>query len=398
MAKILISSLGTGVKKEGGYKIAKYEYNGEIEETTFISKALAKFLQIDKLFLVGTKGSIWDSCYNQFGGNDEDVELSLLEKVSDKTIESNDLDVINQTIDKFNGNVGSKCFLIDYGVNDEELWNNFDKYLEILNLIQDDDILYIDISHSFRSLALMSFIMVQFGHIIKDKKFKIGGIFYGMLEYSSENKGITPIVDLKIFYDLMEWIKAVDTFKNYANADLMASLLQNDFKNEYKIFNNFTSSLRIGNMSALKQSINTMHKKIDILKNSKNPIISLMSTEIIKLIDRLNKEKQSDFQLELAAWHYENKNYALSYIALIESIVTKVCEIENLDINDKDTREQVKKRLRNFNRKLFDIYNPANRVRKNIAHQLDNRTDTIVQDIKNLKNYLSKLKNIYREI
>jgi hypothetical protein len=35
-------------------------------------------------------------------------------------------------------------------------------------------------------------------------------------------------------------------------------------------------------------------------------------------------------------------------------------------------------------------------VRKNIAHQLDNRTYTIVQDIKNLKNYLSELENIYK--
>ena len=54
----------------------------------------------------------------------------------------------------------------------------------------------------------MSFVMTQFATTISDKKFKIGGVFYGMFEYSQENDGKTPIIDLKLLLEIQEWIKA----------------------------------------------------------------------------------------------------------------------------------------------------------------------------------------------
>ncbi|MEA3228708.1 MAG: TIGR02221 family CRISPR-associated protein, partial [Campylobacterota bacterium] len=60
MAKILISSLGTGQKKDGSYNTAKYKLNNQIYTTSFVADALMQELKIDKLFLVGTKKSIWD--------------------------------------------------------------------------------------------------------------------------------------------------------------------------------------------------------------------------------------------------------------------------------------------------------------------------------------------------
>jgi len=213
MAKILISSIGTGDRIKG-YRKAKYEYEKKICETTFISKALTEFLDIDKMFIVGTNGSIWDNVYSEFGG-DEDIELEIYSKISEKKLSPKDLLVVNKEIDKYLKNTGSRAFLIDYGINENELWNNFDIYLKILEELHDDDEIYIDITHSFRSLSLFSFVMLQFGQTIYKKKFKIGGVFYGMLEYSFENKGITPIVDLKILFDLLEWMKAIENFTKY---------------------------------------------------------------------------------------------------------------------------------------------------------------------------------------
>jgi len=68
MAKILISSLGTGRKKEGNYSHAKYEIDNAIYETSFIADALNKHINFDKIFLIGTKKSIWDEAYMVFGG------------------------------------------------------------------------------------------------------------------------------------------------------------------------------------------------------------------------------------------------------------------------------------------------------------------------------------------
>ncbi len=388
MAKILISSLGTGQKKDGGYRKAKYQLdNKDIVETTFISKALKEFLKIDDIFLVGTNGSIWDSCYREFGGKDENIELELYEKIESKSLTENDLFTVNQQM----GN-NSKCFLIDYGLNEDELWSNFDKYIQILDTIKDGDIVYLDISHAFRSLALMSFLMVQFGFGVKNKKFTIGGIYYGMLEVAGENNDITPIVDLKIFYDLMEWIKAIDAFKNYGHADLLVKLFEQEADLEHQekeIFNMFDLNLSLANMSALQKFIENAKRILPKLKKHNNPIIKLVSPDIVTFVKRMDTKTQSKFQFELASWFYENKNYALTYTVLVEAMVTKRCEIKKLDSTNKEHRETSKNYLWNNKTKP---YKEIVGIRNDIAHQRVSRKIDTKKNVDDLKDYLSDVK------
>ncbi len=388
MAKILISSLGTGQKKDGGYRKAKYQLdNKDIVETTFISKALKEFLKIDDIFLVGTNGSIWDSCYREFGGKDENIELELYEKIESKSLTENDLFTVNQQM----GN-NSKCFLIDYGLNEDELWSNFDKYIQILDTIKDGDIVYLDISHAFRSLALMSFLMVQFGFGVKNKKFTIGGIYYGMLEVAGENNDITPIVDLKIFYDLMEWIKAIDAFKNYGHADLLVKLFEQEADLEHQekeIFNMFDLNLSLANMSALQKFIENAKRILPKLKKHNNPIIKLVSPDIVTFVKRMDTKTQSKFQFELASWFCENKNYALTYTVLVEAMVTKQCEINRLDSAKKEHRETSKNDLWNNKTKP---YKEIVGIRNDIAHQRVSRKIDTKKNVDDLKDYLSDVK------
>jgi len=394
MANILISSLGTGIKKEGGYLKAKYKLNDEVIETTFISKALSKMLHIDKLYLVGTKGSIWDSCYSEFGGSNQEIEFSLYEKIEQKELKEEDLEIVNQTIDAALGSKGSKCFIIEYGLNEAELWENFNQYIDILEHIEDGDTVYIDISHAFRSLALMSFLMVQFGHIIKNKRFKIGGIYYGMLEVARENNGITPIVDLKIFYDLMEWIKAVDAFKNYGRADLLVKMFdqEDNIKAQTRdTFNMFDINLSMANMSALEKFIQNAKRVLPVLKSSKNYIVQLISPDIVEFIDRMDIKPTSKFQFELAKWFRENKNYALSYIVLLEALVTFECESLNLDIHEKDSRDKAKESLfKSSNKSIKRLYKELSSTRNDIAHQRESTKDT--------KSSVERLKSLEKSV
>lgn len=392
MAKILISSLGTGRKQDKGYKEATYEYKGQKEKSTFISKSLSKMLDIDKLFIVGTNGSIWDSCYKQFGGEDEDIELELFGKIEEQNITEIDLEIVNQTISAKLNSEGSKCFLIDYGLNEEELWGNFDKYIQILDKVEDGDTIYIDISHAFRSLALMSFLMIQFGHGIKNKKFNIGGIYYGMLEATKND--ITPIVDLKIFYDLMEWIKAIDAFKNYGHADLLVKLFDSEenIKSQTRdTFNQFDINLSMANMSALRSFIDNAKRVLPVMETSNNHIVRLISPDILDFIKRLDKPKTSDFQLELAKWFYDNTNYALSYIVLLEALVTKECELNGLDIHEESERKKAKNLLWNTSNKIKKIYKSIAGTRNNIAHQKSSTSTNTIKDVENLKEYLMEV-------
>ncbi|SFZ98435.1 CRISPR-associated protein TM1812 [hydrothermal vent metagenome] len=391
MANILISSLGTGDRQKG-YKFAKYEYEGEVKETKVVAKALTEFLNIDKLYLVGTNGSYWDNCYANFGGADESYELDLYEQISNKSLTLESLDTLCQTVDDFTRAEGTKCFLIEYGKNDEELWYNFEQYLDILEHIEDDDVLYIDITHSFRSLALMSFLMVQFGQVIKNKHFKVGGIYYGMFEYSYDNEGITPIVDLKVFYDLLEWIKAIDAFKNYGRSDLIEKLLLEDdqiHKITTDTFKGFDANIAFANMNSLKKFIGKAKQSFSILEKSKSPIVKLLSKDIIDFVKRLDHKAMSRFQLELSVWYYENKNYALAFLGLSEALVSKECENLGYKAEDQNSRSEAKKKLyyRRLESKEAKVSHAISKIRNTIAHQLDKEID-IHKEVANMQEYL----------
>jgi len=400
MAKILISSLGTGRKAEGSYSKAQYELNEKIYETTFIADALNKHLDFDKIFLVGTKKSIWDEAYMAFGGEDENYLEKLYEKKESGGIDELFLEKFKNTTSS-----GLEPIIVKYGLNNEELWDNFSEFLNIAKNIEDEDELYLDITHSFRSLALMSFVMAQFAHTISNKNFKIKGVFYGMFEYQGENNGITPIVDIKILLEIQEWIKAIDAIKNYSDFNPLVKLFdENKIEEDVKkTFINLNNTISLVNIASIRQFINTASKKIRTIENSENKIIKLLAPEILSLVNRLNKEKISDFQYELALWFYDNNNYALSYMALGEAIITKTCELKlpNDDFGDKDIREKAKKRIDHPYDKYYwqggDNKDTISEIRNNIAHQINNRKDKVNQDIDKLKFFLDKFKSYFKK-
>jgi len=293
---------------------------------------------------------------------------------------------------------------VKYGLDDDELWENFTEFVDIATNIEDGDELYLDITHSFRSLSLMSFVMTQFAHTISNKNFKIKGVFYGMFEYKGDNNGITPIVDIKILLEIQEWIKAIDAIKNYSDFNPLIQLLDENKieKDVQNTFINLNNNISLANIASIKQFVSTASKKIRAIQNSDNKIVKLLAPEILNLVDRLNKEKMSDFQYELALWFYDNKNYALSYMALAEAIITKTCELKLPDesFEDKDTREEAKRRIDAPYDKYYWKYKDTetiSEIRNNIAHQLSDRKDKVNQDIKKLDLFLNEFKAYFEK-
>ena len=106
--------------------------------------------------------------------------LTYIEQITETQSEL-DISRVNTQIDNYLQSKGSQCFIIQYGIDEQELWDNFGYFLEIIDHMQDGDEVYLDITHSFRSLSLMSFVMSEFAKI--HKNFKISGVYYGIFEY-----------------------------------------------------------------------------------------------------------------------------------------------------------------------------------------------------------------------
>ncbi len=404
MAKILISSLGIGSKRDGEYQKARYKIDGLVYDTSFIADALTQHLEIDKLFLVGTSKSIWDGAYVAFGGKDGDkYQDELWNKQIDGEIDEELLENFNRQVSKRLKSVGSKASLIDYGINDDELWGIFEKYLEIAENIEDGDELYLDITHSFRSLAMMSLVMTQFASSIAGKKFMLKGVYYGMLEYQSEtSENIAPIVNLNILFELQEWIKAIDAIKKYSDFDPLVEILEKEGveDNVAKAFTHLNNAIDMGNMASIQSFVKSAGKKIRAIGDSNNKVIKLLASEVTTLVDELDHEKMSDFQYALAKWFYSNKNFAMSYMALAEAIITKACEIKGYDIKSREGREAGKEyiKITKYDNDFSPKYtNGISQIRNNIAHQLDNRGAGVDNDIKKLGYFIDRFEPFFLE-
>lgn len=407
MAKILISSIGTG-SRNGDYNVAKYEIDKKIyENEKFIAKALCEHFKIDKLFLVGTQKSIWEAVFKEFGGEEQTI-LDI-----DEAKENNNLvefiPQIEAVIDKRLGTNGSKCFIIEYGKDENELWGNFDKFLEISTHLEPNDEIHLDITHSFRSLSLMSFIMSEFISNASGRELNIQGVYYGMLEYSGENNGITPIVNLAMFFKLLRWSKAIKELKTYGNAKEILSLLKQDEGKKANIFENFTNALSMSDIMSLKSATTTLKTEISFFKESKNKIYNLISDDLEKFIKMLDVNYLSLLQYRMAKWYCENQNHALSYIMLTESVISAIAEDNKLDAKDQDDRKEAKnilnKRKESFKKyhakdDISETYYEVVPIRNYIAHALDEdsrRTNIDVkQAVDNLPLYIEKLKSLFK--
>jgi len=83
---------------------------------------------------------------------------------------------------------------------------------------------------------------------------------------------------------------------------------------------------------------------------------------------------------------FENKNYAMSYIVLAESIVSRVCEKESIGLETADYRS------------LSDKYGIPNIVRNNIAHQLSDRSCSTISDIENLQKRIDGVEKAFNAL
>ncbi len=233
MAKILISLIGTGKYAKGDEENNRYETTDYIIEDklyknkSFTTNAIIEHCKIDKLFLIGTNQSMWDNMADVYGA-DEEYILGLLEKKESNSLKEDNLEKLNKLFEAKLGSK-SKCFIIKDGENENELWTIFEKFLEILEYIEDEDELYFDVTHLFRSVSIMSFIFAEFGIIYKNYNLK--GIFYGMLRKNEPSL----IINVNVFFELLEWARAIEEIENFTSFDRFLALSKNKLNNSYNV-------------------------------------------------------------------------------------------------------------------------------------------------------------------
>ena len=418
MSRVLIAGIGGGKNKETGtYRVANYKIEDKVyEKRSFITSALEEHYEIDKTIFIGTTGSMWDNLYEYYCNRydkeyDENYHLELMGVIDNATM---DTDIYSLNIAKFNETFKDKILAIvtKYGMNELEIFENFNLIIQLQNELKDGDEVYLDITHSFRSNAFWMFLVMNYLTDVEDKKITVKAITYGMLEAQKDR--VAPVVDLNAFYKILQWIKGANNFKNYGNSYLIEQNIENEKLS--KKLRNFSDALNMNYIASLRQSINSLKKLEEDIDNLKGPAKLIIPKVIKDFMDRFaTEEKDYLFQAELAKWHFEQKRYAMAYININESIIGFIMDALDLPLLTGDkkkdenklakdwlnmiiSRHETNKIYPNFkvdkdNQELHEyikIFEHSRRVRNEIAHSIGGK-DSAVNDINSLKNYCEKI-------
>lgn len=409
VAKVLIATLGLG-RKEGDrknedvvreYEKTVYTINADSQEknnyeTPFIAAALATHLKVDRVFLVGTAKSMWEEVYRYFQSKaeleqDDDYWCDIGEKASKSSsttplIQTKDLEKTNRAIDAYLRYIcpeaagGSQCIVIDYGLNEQELWKNFDIIMQIGDSLNHGDEVYLDITHSFRSIPLFMYLMMDFIQTLNyEKEITLAGIYYGMLEAKKEFDNTTPVVDLSPLFKISLWVRGVYDFVNYGNGYLIADLINDE--NVSPRIKNTSELLNINYLTDLKREIDSLGHYLNKSEASSSHVFKYLMPHLESFIKRFKGiNSNSEFQFELAKWYFENKRYSTGYICLAESIITRIEEAYKdagyrISISSRQ-REKIKalvngkfkKSNRQSYRLLSEKYASISQIRNVIAH------------------------------
>lgn len=339
MSKVLISFLGVGDTENRLYQNVTYHFVKDDGDVTneFISLAIRERYNIDKMILIGTKGSVWENLYHYLTDKEDETFENLQRTCSNYTLKE-ELDQKEPTaptiadMNKIEEVLGeeSKIILITFGCNEAAQRYNAERIMDLEKYIDNKDEVYVDITHSFRSLPM--YLMNCLIYIQRVKNIKISKILYGMRD---PNIDYVPVVELNSALDIYDWISGVDALINYGNGYVIYEKLQQSHSKkdqEYaKDIANYSNVFNVNSISDIKSVINKLKKLKAEDMESKMGQLALRS--VIKECKRLGTKSEdpiSSYLLELSRMQFERRNYGFAFLALKEAIIYYIVE-QNAD-------------------------------------------------------------------
>lgn len=219
MSTKFISFLGTNE-----YTKCFYSLNGSKKNPTFfIQEALLEhlkdeFSKDDKAIIFLTKDAKEKNWLQRNNFKNETISPKGLKQ----TLEEKEWEIEISTID------------IPDGKDEKGIWKIFD---EMVKSVDENDNLYFDITHGFRSLPMLALAVINYLKVLKNCKVK--GIFYGAFEALGNSKEakeiplqkrIAPIFELTAFDNLLDWTFAVNQFLKNGSATQLKELSEQTFK------------------------------------------------------------------------------------------------------------------------------------------------------------------------
>ncbi|MBB5015882.1 TIGR02221 family CRISPR-associated protein [Rehaibacterium terrae] len=220
----LVSFLGKSqLDRNTGYRRARYRFpDGGIRETPFFGLSLADYLRPDAMLILGTAGSMWPALveFLPLEGNDE-LRLELIDASEAGAVSQALLDQIEPLLGQHFG-FKVRPRLIPYA-------SSFEDQLAILDIVADEvktGEVSFDVTHGFRHLAMLG--MLSALMLTHARRLAVKGLWYGALDMTGRDPGITPVLALDGLLGIEQWLSAFVRLDASGDFSAFAPLLCRD--------------------------------------------------------------------------------------------------------------------------------------------------------------------------
>ncbi|MGD9627460.1 MAG: TIGR02221 family CRISPR-associated protein [Methanobacteriales archaeon] len=291
-------------------------------------------------------------------------------------------------------NLEAKGIEIPEGRSEKELWNIFEKMNEIIN---EEDTIIFDITHSFRSLPLLTLIVLNYVKFLK--RVKIERIVYGAMEalgYPEEVKKMPleereiPLFDLTPFAKLFDWTVAIERFLETGDAKMIKKIGIKELKpllaessgekggkirDLINLLNKFSKNVSTCRAPEFKENIKNISETIPDAKKELERLkpFKPLFTEIEKKFS-IKVEDDVTSGLETARWCLEKDLIQQGFTILRETIINYVIInfLNSNDLKNKSNREKTEKMLNERSekvpKKILDLWREIIDYRNDINH------------------------------
>ena len=347
--RVFISFLGAGI-----YNLCEYKGENTSTTTRFVQEAILKEIGINE----------WN--------NNDSIFILLTEKAKalnwGKTIRSRK-DHNNNCI-KYYGleqalmKMSLKCNIKSIDIPDcstyKDIWDTFDI---VYSLLDNEDDVYLDLTHAFRFLPMLVLILSSYAKFLK--KINIEYLAYGNYEARSKLETSTvdraPIINLKPLIALQEWTFAAGQFIRSGNIDELIELSSKEYsillkesrgKNQSaKDLKRFIESIKNvineikycrGKSIISGQSVKeTNHYYNDLNNNCILPALAPITKAILGILSEYDENGNINNLYKAAEWCYKMGLNQQSVTILKEAIISSLCYVEKLEYNTLRNRKIV---------------------------------------------------------
>lgn len=260
-----------------------------------------------------------------------------------------------------------KNIMIPEGNSEKELWDIFNI---IYNSIDENDELIFDITHSFRFMPMLAFLVLNYARAVKNCR--INAVYYGgfevlgvksVVENMPMEKRNAPVFDLTQFINVFDWTIGVDRYLNTGDASIINDLTisgvnfinmnikegsdSGDFKTTgllkrlATILQSYSDMVFTCRGKQLSSTANELKKIIEeVMDKCAQEYIKPLVPIMEKLYERFKIFGQDEYKdlLEIVKWCRDNKLYQQGLTILEEGLIGYICDIFGLDKKSLDDR------------------------------------------------------------